>query len=389
MIVANEDAMKIIALLTAIAIAALPGAAQRHKLIEPNAATEDGKALQSIVNEQDAARKQKLMEQFNAGHPKHEAGGWVWSQLQQSYLKAGNFDQAIDAGEKLLALSPADFDAAYVNLQASEGKKDSAGILKWAVSTWEAASKEAQQPKKAGQSDDDYKQAITPAKEAATYAEYALSAAALSEPDAAKAVRLIEALEQRNPQSPYFAPTLPKYAWAARQAKLLPNAVALGERAWGRGLFNEDLLLTMADYQMQQAKNPDKVVSYSEKVVEVLQAKPKPEGVSDADWAKKKNTTLGLAYWMAGTTLAGQNKQPQADKALRAALPYIKDNEQLAGPALFYLGLANYQMGKGKSAPQLADAVSFMQQSAAIKGPYQAKAQSNLAVMRKEAGTKK
>ena len=375
--------MKLFTLLTVLAIAAPPAAAQRHKLAI-NATTEDGKVLQSIVSETDAARKQKLIEQFTAAYPKHEASGWVWSQLQQLTLKAGSFDKAIEAGEKLVALDPLDYDAAYANIQAAEGKKDSVAVLKWAVFTSDAARKDAQKPKGADQSEEEYKQALASAKEAETYAEYALSNAALNETDAAKAVRLVEALEQRNPQSPYFAPTIPKYAWAARQANQLPNAIALGERVWGLGIFNEDLLLTMADYHMQQKKDPEKVVLYAEKAAVVMAAKPKPEGVSDADWTKKKNTTLGLAYWMAGTTLAGQNKNPEADKALRAALPFIKDNDQLNGPALFYVGLANYQMGKGKSAPQMADAVNFMQQAAAVKGPFQAKAVSNLAVMRKE-----
>ena len=376
--------MKLFTLLTVLALAALPSAAQRHKLATINATTEDGKALQAISSEADAAGKQKLMEQFTAAHPKHEASGWVWTQLQQSYLKAGSFDKAIEAGEKLIALDALDYDAAYANIQAAEGKKDSDGVLKWAVFTSDAARKDAQKPKAADQSDENYKRILASAKEAETYAEYALSNAALNEPDAAKAVRLVEALEQRNPQSPYFAPTIPKYAWAARQANQLPSAIALGERVWGLGIYNEDLLLTMADYHMQQKKDPEKVVLYSQKAAAVMAAKPKPEGVSDADWTKKKNTTLGLAYWMAGTTLAGQNKHPEADKALRAALPFIKDNDQLNGSALFYVGLANYQMGKGKSAPLMADAVNFMQQAAAVKGPFQAKAVSNLAVMRKE-----
>lgn len=386
MIIAKEENMK---LLTAILLFTLTLAAQRYKLAAIHAATEDGRLLQSISTEQDPARQLKLMEQFQTTYPKHDATGWVGSQLQQAYVKAGSFDKAIETGERLLALDALDFDAAYANLQAAEGKKDSDAVLKWAVATSEAARQDAKKPKPAEQSEEDYKRAVASAKQAETYAEYALSAAAVGEQDAAKAVRLVEALEQRNPQSQYFAASLPKYAWAAGQAKQFASAAALVERAWTAGVFNEDLLLTMADYQMQQAKDPAKVVRYSEKVVEILNAKSKPEGVSDADWAKKKGSMLGLANWMAGTTLAGQNKHPEADKALRAALPYIQDNEQLKGTALFYLGLSNYQMGKGKNPQQLADALQFMQQAAAIKGPLQAKAQSNLLVMRKEAPPKK
>ena len=55
-------------------------------------------------------------------------------------------------------------------------------------------------------------------------------------------------------------------------------------------------------------------------------------------------------------------------------------------PALFQLGLANYQMGRGKNRQQLQDALSFLKQCAAIKSNYQAQAQKNVTVIMKETG---
>jgi len=84
-----------------------------------------------------------------------------------------------------------------------------------------------------------------------------------------------------------------------------------------------------------------------------------------------------------GVTYAGQNKFPQADKSMRAALPLIEENEQLKAGTLFHLGVANYRMGDtaGDNA-QILEAYRFTQQCAAIKGPYQAVAQKNLAGIR-------
>src|SRR5687767_14738212 len=92
-----------ILLLTLVALAGT-ASAQRHKLTSINAETPEGKLLQSIATETDAAKKLALMEQFAAEHPKHEATGWVLSQMQVGYTKGGNHDKAIAAGEKLLAL---------------------------------------------------------------------------------------------------------------------------------------------------------------------------------------------------------------------------------------------------------------------------------------------
>jgi hypothetical protein len=137
----------------------------------------------------------------------------------------------------------------------------------------------------------------------------------------------------------------------------MPSAVAFGERAFSRGQFNEDMLLAMAEYEMNKPKrDASKVVSYANKVVEVMSAKTKPEGVADADWDKKKNTTLGVAHWMAGETLAGQNNHAQADKSLRASLPYLKGNDQLLARALFHLSMANYKMAQASKNKALAGA---------------------------------
>jgi tetratricopeptide (TPR) repeat protein len=375
--------MKITAVLLAALLTTSLGLAQRHKLESVNTETEEGKLLQAIGTEADPAKKIAMMEEFTTRFGKHEAVAWVWSQLQPAYTKAGQHDKAINTGERLLALDPMDIEAAYGNLKASEASKNSDGVLKWAVVTSDIAKKTPGTPKKEGQSDEEYKYALDFAKQVDTYTEYSLHASALAETDPTKVMRLTETLEQRNPQSQYVPLLLSKYAAAARQANAMANAVALGERTFARNQVHEDMLLAMADHYMQQ-KNADKVEQYAAKAVEVISAKPKPEGVSDADWEKKKNTTIGAAHWMAGMTAAGTRQWPAADKSLRAALPYIKDNDQMVAPALLQLGFANYQMGKGKSRQQMTDALRYFQQCAAIKSQYQALAQKNVAVIQKE-----
>jgi hypothetical protein len=384
--------MKLTILILAGILASIPAVAQRHKLSAINAETDEGKMLQAIGQESDAARKLQLMEEFVGKWGNHEAAGWVWSQMQPAYLKAGNVDKAIAAGDKLLALDAADLEAAYANLKAAEGKKDADAVIKYAAATSAAAKKAAQEPKKEGQSDEDYKHAVDYAKQVDTYSEYALYATALSEQDPQKVMKLTEAIEQQNPNSQYIAQAMTRYAWAGRAANALPNAVAFGERAYARNQFNEDLLLAMSDYYLNQPagkQDLNKVINYSTKIVETLPSKEKPQGMSDADWEKKKTTTLGLAHWMTGTSLSTQGKYAPADKNLRVALPLVKDNEHLLAGALFHLGLSNYQMGRGKNAQQMTDAVKFFEQCAAMKSPFQAKAKENLAVMRKQAGAAK
>lgn len=375
-------------LLIAVLGLALCATAQRHKLTAMNAETPEGKLLQQIGQETDTAKKLELLQQFATQFSSHADMGWVLSQMQATYLKAGDPDKAIAAGEKLLATDAMDIDAAYGNLKASEAKKDSAGVIKWSALTSEIARKTAGTAKKADESEEDFAHAQDFAKQVDTYTEYSLYATALQEQDPAKVMQLGDTLEKRNAKSQYIVMVLPRYSIAARQANALPAAVAFGERAYERGQYSEDMLLVMADYYSQKGK-PDKVLSYSEKILEMMKSAQKPEGVSDADWQRKKAVTTGLAYWMAGTTLTNQNKFAQADKMLRASLPLLKDNEQLYGSALFHLGLANYKMAQAsKDKTQIADAVTFSKQAAAVKGPLQAQAAKNVKVMQQEFGVK-
>jgi tetratricopeptide (TPR) repeat protein len=377
---------RLFALTYALLVASI-AEAQRHKLTTLNAETPEGKMLQEIGQETDASKKLAMMEQFASKFPGHDAAGWVYSQMQVAYSKVGDSDKAIVAGEKLLAIDAMDLDAAYANLKASEAKKDANGVLKWSSVTSDIAKKTIAAPKGAGQSDEEFAHAVDFAKQVDTYTEYSLYATAAAEQDPQTVMKLADALEKRNPNSQYIATVLPRYSVAAQQANALPTAVAYGERAFKRGQFSEDMLLVMADNELQK-RNVDKVVAYSDKIIELM-SRPKPEGVSDADWEKKKAVTTGLAYWMSGTSLSGNNKFAEADKRLRSALPFVKDNEQLYGSALFHLGLANYKMAQAsKNKVQIADAVKFSKQAAAVKGPLAAQAAKNVRVMQQEFGVK-
>ena len=60
----------------------------------------------------------------------------------------------------------------------------------------------------------------------------------------------------------------------------------------------------------------------------------------------------------------------EADKELRAALPLIQGNTAMTAPALFYLGMANYDLGRRTmSKARVPEAAKFSEQAAAIKGP--------------------
>jgi tetratricopeptide (TPR) repeat protein len=345
-------------------------------------ATPDGSMVDSIQKESDPHQKQALLEEFVQKFPNSRLVGWAWKQLQAAFLQAQQYDKAIEAGEKSLASDPDAIEVAYNNLKAAEAKNDPDGVMKWSAETSRAARKEIQgfKPGVADQARLDY------AKQMETYTEYSIYAMTLKTTDPAKIIAMTESLEQRSPESAYLSKAYGRYLNALHQSGQADKAGAAALREQQRDPSNEDALLVVADYSMRHKEN-DKTIMYSTKLAEVMQSKAKPDEISDADWEKKKQTMLALAYWMQGIGYNAQNHFRDADKALRNALPLVKNDERLLPLVLFQLGVADFQIGKSsKSTTMMKDALKFSQQSAALKSPVQMDAQNNVKAISRALG---
>jgi tetratricopeptide (TPR) repeat protein len=358
-------------------------AAQRHNLGSVDAATPEGKLLQQIGREQDDNRKLQLLEQFASQAPKHEAIGWVYDQMQAVYLKTGQPGKTIEAGDKLLAMDPDDLDAAHHNLKAAEAKNDPDLIRKWSDRTSQMARKvvASPQPSKPGEVAD-WKTSVDFARQLDTYTEYALYAGAVKAADPRKRIELAEAIEARNPSSQFVAMVAEIRFNAYMQLGDTAKALAFAEKTLETRQDNEDMLAFVANQYVEEKRDPDKVIAYSARVVELMNTKPKPDGVNEADWARKRKMLSGLAHFMSGSTLFDQGKLPQADQDLRAAIPLVEGNDRLEAATLFYAGMTSYSM------KNLPDALAFNRQCAAIESPFQAKAAENVRAITSQSAKK-
>ncbi|HUE24488.1 MAG TPA: hypothetical protein VMQ86_22585 [Bryobacteraceae bacterium] len=368
--------MKTIATLFALALTAAPGWTQCHKLAEVNATTPEGQLLQKAGLEEDAAKKLALQEEFATLYPQNEAAGWVYEQLLTAYVKANDADKALAVGEKLAAIPPECVEDAQQTLKAAEMKKDPDLVLKWSSKTAELAQKvvDSPQPKEADEVEN-WKARVDYARQVNTYTEYSLYAMAVQSTDPKKQAALIEALQQRKPKSEYLAKAVDTLFVAYQKSGATDKAVALAQQAVAAGNPSEDMLLVLTDDAVKK-KDGAKVHTYSAKLVEVIGSKPKPDGVADADWTKRKNTILGLAYSMNGKQYFNEGKLAPADQELRKSLPLVEGNDALKAEVLFYLGLANSKMDKGQ------EAYNFFKACAAMKSPFQAQATKNMTVIR-------
>src|SRR5262249_29777935 len=137
-----------------------------------------------------------------------------------------------------------------------------------------------------------------------------------------------------------YGPYLVALSQTGKGAKVMPIA----EKALANFPENEDLLLVLADSAL--AKNPDRALLLANRLVAAFNKHARPAAVSAADWDRKKSAGLGRGYWISGVVYGAKNQYVNCDKNLRAALPLIKASDAMMGPALFYLGMANYNLGK-------------------------------------------
>jgi hypothetical protein len=356
--------------------------AQEKQNFVINVGTPDGQLLQSLGQETDDTRKISIAEDFLAKYPKHEAAGWVAGQLESSLIAQKDNDKVLEVAEAAYANGP-DMDAAYYALKAAVAKEDLAQTKKWSARTSEAARKIIASSKTPA--DDDEKHQLEYAKQVDEYSEYALYVVALKAQPKDE-VDLVDTLIKQNPKSQYLPEVASSYfaalSKAGEGAKACPAATKMAVDK------NAEAMLFAADCSWR-ASRAEPVVSYASKAAEVINSRAKREGVSDADWASQKAALLGTANFYTGVGYTMEMRFGPANKALRAALPAIKGNQQLYAIALFDLGLANYQLGKplGDKA-QMRQGLQFFQQSAEINSPMQDQASRNAKLVLGELGGK-
>ena len=261
-----------------------------------------------------------------------------------------------------------DLEDAYTKLKATVEKKDADAVKADAEATFKLAQKlvNAPQPSDAAEVDN-WKQRVEYGKEVTAYTEYALAAVA-AEVEGAKTIELVDTLLAQNNKSKYidsctqaYLTALGKSGGAAKQMEGMAKIAA------GRP-DNEVALAALAEGLM--SKSPDRALVYANRLV------------------KLKGPGLATGLFVAGVVNGAKNAWIDCDRDLKAALPLVHDNYKL-GIVYFYLGLANYQLGKmTMDRVKIQAGLKYSQQSAAIAGPMKDQAYHNVLAIQNELGHK-
>jgi tetratricopeptide (TPR) repeat protein len=341
--------------------------------------TSEGQFLELVSLETDGARKIALLEQFLVLFPSNPTLiSWVYSELQDRYRRAGQLDKALATGEKLLSLVPDDIETARLNLRLAETKGDAQLEKKWAAAIAAIAERLLKTPLP---SDPDElkiaedRRAL--ARQFVVNSDHETYVKALGIKDPAQRIAALEGFIAKSPQNPYLDQIEIAEFAAYKETGDIDKTVAAAEKIIAHNDSYESALLFIAEVNFRRKKDPKRAMTLAAKFIERTATATTPEGMTDDQWAHTKAQNLALAHIIIGNIHFQSSNWGPADKALRAALPLVGD-EQLRASILNELGYSNYQLQNA------LEAIKFYRLCAAIRSPFQEQAGKSILSIKSE-----
>jgi tetratricopeptide (TPR) repeat protein len=308
--------------------------------------------------------------------PKGKSVKWAYDQLRQIADRANEQDKVLEYSHKILELQPDDLYSAYTILRAAEAKGDEASVDKWTARVAEMSQSVLAAEAKSPAQTQEGKERVALAKESSGRVEDSRFYRILREPDLNKRASQLEAFLKQDSRPEYRKQANPVLFYVYRTLGNGQRAYETAERMLREDANDEDALIFVADTLFSRRGAPERVIANSQRVVEILRTKEKPNWYTDAQWHRKLTTYVGSAYWMMGHLQLERSDFAHADASFRLALPNFAGDSQTSGNILFYLGWANYNLGKWE------DAAKMYQQCAALQGPFQTQASRNVGIVR-------
>jgi tetratricopeptide (TPR) repeat protein len=350
---------------------------QIGKYVPIQAGSEVDHALTEINAATDQAQKLALIDKFAAGPGQEGDYPLVADGLYVDYYIAQkNYDKAFEYGDKLFTLDPDNFQNAMNMVRAASEKGDSERLMGYAEKTAGILKryKEAPAPAETDAShwDQQKSQTLENNKDGVAYVQQAVYNGALQAKDAGKRAGYLARFAQAFPDSPYTNQALVVAATSYQQAQNAPKMLDVANGLLAKDPNNLWMLLLLSDYYGEKGEQLDKAEAYAKKAVSVLETAPKPEGVTDEQWAQKKSLQKGLALSSLGQVNIEKKDNAQAVGNLRAAAPLVKPDDVSYAKNQYRLGFALLNLKR------TAEAKEAFTQAASVNSPYKALAQEKL-----------
>ena len=350
---------------------------QIGKFVPIPAGSEVDHALTEISAATDLAQKLALINKFAEGPGKEGDYPLVADGLYVDYyLTEKNYDKAFEYGDKLFTVDPDNFQNALNMIRAASEKGDADRLISYGEKEQGILKRYRDAPAPAGTDASKWEQqksqALESNKEGIAYIQQAVFSGAYQAKDPAKRAGLLTRFAQIYPDSPYANQAFGVAATSYQQAQNAPRMLEVANGLLAKDPNNLGMLLLLSDYYCDKTDQLTKAETYSKKAISLLDAAPKPEGVTDEQWAQQKSLQKGLALSSLGQVNIEKKDNAQAVQNLKAAAPLLKPDDGSYGRNQYRLGYALLNLKK------TAEAKEAFTQAASVNGPYKSLAQDKL-----------
>jgi len=352
-------------------------AQQIGKYVPIQAGSDADRALNEINAATDPAQKLALIQQFAEGPGKDGDYPLVANNLfVEYYLGQKNYDKTFEYGDKLFALDPDSFQNAVNLVRAAAEKGDPDRLISYGekaggiIQRYKAAPAPAGTDQKAWE--EQKARTLEANKESLTYVQQLVFSGVYQAKDPGKRAGFLVKFAQVFPDSPYASQALGVAAAAYQEAQNTAKMLEVANGLLTKDPNNIGMLLLLSDYYGERGEQLDKAEGYAKKAISALDTAPKPEGVTDEQWAQQKSLQKGLALSSLGQVNIEKKDNAQAADNLRAAAPLVKSDNMSYAHNQYRLGFALLNLKKN------AEAKEAFTQAASVNSPYKDRALEKL-----------
>jgi tetratricopeptide (TPR) repeat protein len=349
--------------------------AQIDKIVIP-AGTPEDHDLQSISNEQDAAKKlamyQEFVQKYSANPAAVAYGNW---QISQAYQSTGDLNKALDFGDKALTGAPRNLDILVSQASIAQRAKDNVRLIDYAAKGGAVCSSVGKQTKPEGMSEEDFSKQISEDKAAikpsCDFLETAGFNVIAGETDAKSRMAYIETYTAAFPESKFQdqVSSYAMYTLGPGQLNDQARLFAYGEKTLAANPNSLPALLLLAGATVDDPRpgSVAKAIEYSQRAIVVAKA-------DDPDAGKPRKLAAGAAHSILGYAYIKQGKTAASITELKSETGLLKGQDDLQySIALYRLGFVYAKLDK------VTEAREVLTEAVKIQGPVLGMSQELLA----------